>query len=168
MTTTTTSNTATNSIKILTQKQAIQTISLIKSGGKKLDDRIHQVGVSGLSHYLDNGDLTALSNLCHAMPKSGRGNALNYWVTRFANVTWNKKAYAGKGGFVKIKSAEERVADVQGAMNSPFWEKTDTEQAAFNAESRVKSFINAFKKAVADGKISYEEWEKAKEAIKAA
>lgn len=155
-------------MNILNQAQALRTIALINSAGKKMDERIHLVGVSGIVHYAEHGDLTTLSALCRAMPESSRGNALKYWVTKHANVQWNKKSDGGKGGFQKIKKDEDRVVSIDDATEHPFWEKTDTEKRDFNAETRVKSFVNAFHKALKEGKITQEDWKKAKDAVLAA
>ena len=145
---------------ILTIKQAQATIKLIVSGGKKLDERIHQVGVSGLAHYKEHGDTSTLTALADAMPKSSRGNALKYWITKNANVKWDKKAFNGKGGFVKAKKGEECIANVIEASESPFWEKTDTEQSVFDAKKAVSAFhafVKKCKNAIEDGSINVDD-----------
>jgi hypothetical protein len=155
-------------MEFLNRTQTIKAINLIRQAGAKLDERVHQVACSGLAHYAENADTTALSLLVKAMPKSGRTNALKYWITQHANVRWDSKAGPDKTGFyVKAVAGAEVIVDLDHAIEHPFWEKKDTEQSVFNAESRVKSFITAFTKAVMEGKISKEDAKKAQEAVDA-
>ena len=145
-------------MQLLTIKQSLKTIKLIYQAGAKLDERIHQVGCSGLSHFLETGDLTALTELTHAMPKSSRGNALKYWVTKHANVKWNTKAYAGAGGWVIKKKGSERDVQLQDAIDNPFWNKEDKESAAFtDIHKLIASVKSRIAKALDDGKVLPEE-----------
>lgn len=155
-------------MNILTLKQARRTISLIASAGAKLDERIHQVGVSGLDHYRNNGDTTALTELVKAMPRSARGNALKYWCTKYANIRWDSKAFAKTGGFVKKSKSADIECHVEEAMANPFYNKEDKEPAKFNPQSRTKAFISAFSKALGNGEISTEDMAAAKAEIDAA
>lgn len=133
----------------MTIKQAMSTIKLISKAGATLDARIHDVAVSGLAHYGEHGDLTTLTELCHAMPKSGRGNALKLWCTKHvgkATIKWNAKAYNGKGGFVKANTLSAVDIDlcitsgIAKAESEPFYNKPDTEQHDYNMLTSVVSF----------------------------
>ena len=118
---------------ILTIKQARATIKLVASAGKKLDERIHTVAVSGLYHFFNSGDLDILSDLVLAMPKSGRGNAFKNWVTKHAAVKWVEKARNNAGGWKKNGDIPEDWASiVDTAEAEPFWLKEDTEAPVFN------------------------------------
>ncbi len=150
-------------MEFLNIKQAKKTIGLIAANGRKLDERIHTVGCSGLYHFQEHQDTTILTDLVKAMPKSSRGNALKYWITQHSNVKWSKKAFGGEGGFVK--DGQEVQVDLAHAVEHPFYEKTDTEQSAFNPDSRVKSFIKAFQKAIEKGEITREDFEAYKQQI---
>jgi len=148
----------------MTIKQAMSTIKLISKAGATLDARIHEVAVSGLAHYGEHGDLTTLTELCHAMPKSGRGNALKLWCTKHvgkAQIKWNAKAYSGKGGFVKANTLSAVDIDlcitsgIKEAEAEPFYEKRDTEQSDYNMLTSVTAFKAKLVKhvdAIPDGK----------------
>lgn len=149
-------------INILTLKDATKTIKLIRDAGKKLDERIHLVGVSGMAHFLgidgegnvinDGGDLTALTDLTHAMPRSARGNAFKYWVTKHLPVKWDKKAYGGQGGWKKNGSFEGDAFEVlQAAHAAPFYMKEDTEQAEFDADKYLNTVAGKLRKEIANG-----------------
>ena len=123
---------------ILTPKQALKTISLIATAGKKLDERIHLVAVSGLSHCLEHGDSTTLTALCNAMPKSGRGNALKEWITEHAPLTWVTKVngWKAKGKFEGV--IDEVLAHAEA---NPFYDKKDTAPSVFNADRYMASVV---------------------------
>ena len=103
-------------MQLLTLKQAKQTIKLIATAGEKLDERIHLVAVSGLAHFQDHGDTTAITELSKAMPKSARGNRLKQYIQEFAPVKWDSKAFEGTGGFVIKKAGIDRAVDLETAM----------------------------------------------------
>lgn len=137
---------------ILSIKQANKSISLISQAGRKLDERIHVVAVSGLAHFLQHGDTTLLTNLCHAMPKSGRGNALKFWITKHVRVKWSTKAHGGEGGFVKNGDLDlnswAKIALVEKAALDPFYNKEDAEPKAWNPNASILNLVkklNAYK-----------------------
>lgn len=135
-------------MQILTRKQSLATIKLIKDAGKKLDTRIHNVGVSAIAHCYVHGDTTLISELCHAMPKSARGNALKAWATQYLPVKWDNKAFGGVGGF-KLKADHglgemhwtTKVANTIKANASPFYDKKDTEASVYNPNSSVLTLL---------------------------
>ena len=125
-------------MKILTVKESMKAIKLIAVAGKKLDERIHEVGVSGLAHCLEHGDSTALTALCNAMPKSARGNALKEWITEHAPLAWvnAKQAWKGNGKF------EGNMDDVLAhAYANPFYNKKDTAPSVFNADKYMQTVV---------------------------
>jgi len=131
-------------MNILTIKQSKETTELILQAGTKLDEHIHAVGVAGIAHFLQHGDKDVLTNLVKAMPKSSRGNALKLWITKHVKVRWNKKAYAGLGGYVgkmpQINSFA-KIAIVMAANAEPFYEKKDTEASVWNEKAAVLSLV---------------------------
>jgi len=156
-------------IEILDLKASQTRITYIKRAGKKLDEDIHRVAVSGIAHYLgvngegervnDGGDLTVLTELCHAMPRSARGNSLKYWVTSHIRVQWDKKAYGGNGGWKKNGETEgEPLAILTAAAGTPFFEKTDTEQAVFDPEKYRKSVVAKLKREASEGHVNLEQF----------
>jgi len=133
-------------MEILSIKQSNKTITLISNAGKKLDERIHQVGVSGIAHFLQHGDLTVLTGLAKAMPRSSRGNALKFWITKNVKVKWSSTAYSGKGGFVKNGDTElsswDKFGIVVQADASPFYAKKDKEASQWNPDTSILSLVN--------------------------
>ena len=140
-------------MNILNMKQAQRDVKLISAAGKKLDERIHNVAVSGVAHCLMYGDTTLISDLCRAMPKSGRGNALKQWFTKYLPVEWKAKAHGGKGGF-SLKSNHGlrdmhwalKIATTITANGDKFYDKPDTEASVFNPNGSVTSLLNRVKK----------------------
>ncbi len=135
-----------STFKILSVKESMKTIQLISQAGRKLDERIHTVGVSGIAHYLEHGDLTALSALVNAMPKSSRGNALRYWVTEHVAVRWDNKTQQWKKNGEVPKEQAEKDAVIEHAFNNPFYDKRDTEKADFNEAGYLKTVMAKLKK----------------------
>lgn len=140
-------------MNILTMRDGLKTIKLISDAGKKLDERIHQVGVAGIAHFLKHGDTTLISELCHAMPKSARGNALKFWITKHIAVKWSTKAHNGKGGYVKNGDMDltpmQKVALVTRANDAPFYMKEDKEASVWNPETSILNLVKkleAYKK----------------------
>jgi hypothetical protein len=135
-------------MKLLNQTQAKQTIKLIVKGGKALDERIHNVAVSGISHFYEHGDSSTLSLLVAAMPKSGRGNALKYWITSYAPVKYiTKTGVYKKNGDMPTDTA----AVLEQAMLNPFWNKRDSESASkFDYQARIKGLVTGLTNAIKD------------------
>jgi hypothetical protein len=135
---------------ILSMKEGLRTIKLISEAGVKLDKRIHDVGVAGVAHFLQHGDTTLISELCHAMPRSSRGNALKFWITKNIRVKWSTKAHNGKGGFVKNGDMDlnnwGKIAVVMAADAAPFYLKEDKEAAAWNPNASILSLVKRLEK----------------------
>lgn len=152
-------------MSVLTMKQANKSITLISAAGAKLDERIHTVGVAGIAHFLQHGDTTLISELCHAMPRSGRGNALKQWITKHVAVKWNAKAHGGKGGYVKkehsaekqaIMSSWHKVAIIMQAMKEPFYLKEDKEASVWNEQGAIVSLVKRLAKKAEEETLSAE------------
>lgn len=140
-------------MKILTMKQGKAQTALISSTGKKLDAAIHLVGVSGIAHCLAHSDTTLISELCRAMPKSSRGNALKFWFTKHLSIEWKAKAHGGAGGFVVKKDHgmkdmhwAEKAAIVIAANAKPFYEKEDKEASVYNPNATLLSMVKRVSK----------------------
>lgn len=138
---------------ILTMKEGKKTIKLILEAGQKLDERIHSVAVSGIAHCLQHKDTTLISELVHAMPKSARGNALKFFLTKYLPIKWDNKAHGGKGGYKLNKDHgidsmhwAQKAATVLAADAAPFYMKEDKEASVFNPNSSVVALVNKMKK----------------------
>ena len=94
-------------------------IKNIKNAGIKLDQRIHETGVSIMQHAADHGDWTPMQRLFDALPKAGRKKAFVTWVVSFTPLKFDDKL----GTFVKSKKSK-REYDVAGANATPFWDYT--------------------------------------------
>ncbi len=76
----------------MTDKRDIQKrISSIRNRGAKMDRDIHETAVLCLTHARDHGDITLLSKLVEAMPKSSRRKALIAWAVAHAPATFAEK-----------------------------------------------------------------------------
>ena len=140
---------------VLTMKEATKKTKLIKDAGKKLDTRIHQVAVSGLVHFMLSGDNSILTNLVKVMPKSARGNALKFWISKHTNnkLKWDKNAHGKTGGYKGKKpelSSWEQLAIALTADNSPFYEKKDTSPSVFNGHARILNLVKTLDKHAAE------------------
>lgn len=121
-------------MELLRDKKLKSAITGFVKTAKNLDAKIHLLACSSLAHYMGDieeggtnkgGDLTPLTDLCHAMPRSCRGTGLKDWCAKHANIVWDDKAYAKNGGFVKIKikdETSENIVFIDDAINEPFWE----------------------------------------------
>lgn len=147
--------------QIITVKRAKQLLSVLSKS--KIDQYIHDIGVCGLDQ-IQHGNFDILNSLVHAMPKSARGNALKYWITKHCtNIKWDATAGVDKrGGYVKKAKGQNCEVDIEGAIAHPFYEKPESEPSVFNPETRVMSLVNAFKKALSEGQIGAEDAQKAR------
>lgn len=137
-------------MQFLDRDKAIKTCTLIYQAGKKLDQRVHQVACSGINHYLNegSGDTCVLTTLVHSMPKSGRTNALKFWITKHCNVRWDPAACNGQGGYVKIKKGKDHPpeGDIVSAVAHPFYEKPDTEKSVWNPHDSMLRLVKRLRK----------------------
>lgn len=131
---------------ILSIKESHNTIKLIAQAGAKLDARIHIVALSGLSHWMNCGDNSILSSLVHAMPKSARGNALKFWISKHSanGLKWHSQAHEGKGGYkgqMPTLTDEEKQNILAQADAAPFYMKEDKEPSVFNDKASIIHLI---------------------------
>lgn len=146
----------------MTIKQCNKTTTLIAQAGRKLDERIHAVAVSGLAHFLQHGDNTVLTNLVKAMPKSARGNALKFFISKHTkgSLQWKASAHNKTGGYVGKKleiSSWEKIAIVLDAEAEPFYKKEDTEKAEWNPQASVLSLVAKLNKYKQDHSLTLTE-----------
>jgi len=138
-------------MNVLTLKKCKETTTLISKAGVKLDQRIHDVAVSGIAHWLQCGDNTILTELVKAMPKSGRGNALKFFISKHTKgmLKWDSKANNGTGGYKGKKldvNSWEKIAIVMDANKAPFYMKEDKEPSVWNEKAAVLSLVAKLKK----------------------
>lgn len=146
-------------MSIINSVQSCKTaISAIKRSGAKIDTLIQATCLFALAHYSGEGkgDTSLLTNLINAMPKSGRTNALKYYMTAHANITWVQDEKGGR--FKKVEKAEHAVSTVP---TVPFWEfKKDTEQSDFNQArliGSIKGVITRITNSIKAGHVPAEE-----------
>lgn len=124
-------------------------IKSIGTRGKQLDTDIHNAGVSCLYHAEQHGDVTLLTRLVEAMPKSGRAKALVAWAEHFGLVTFNKEEKR-----FKVTKPKNKQWDLEGANDVPFWEFTEEKEVGdLTIDALVKMVVNKVQKASDNGKL---------------
>lgn len=130
----------------------LRQIASIKRRGATMDKDIHSCAVACLIHARDHGDVTLLSKLVAAMPRSGRREALIFWARYYGILRFEKKSEAFKID-KKRKEAGEGF-DVEGATKTPFYDLTpEKNPAPFDLDRTISSFAKRLKKAKAEGKL---------------
>ena len=133
-------------------KQINKKIGEIKRSGKALTDKIVLVEIAAMTHCKEHNDSGALSRLVHAMPKSGRREALLVHIVDHMPLTWDKDKEV-------FKSSKKRKGtwNIEGATSVPFYEYTKETTSKLDLDKLIvpASLIEAaqkrVKKAVEDG-----------------
>lgn len=126
-------------------------IGLIKTAGKKLDERIQVAGVSVIQHCGLHNDVTVVNNLFLAMPAGARKKALAEWLLKFGNVAANTdKASSKTAPFVYAK---DRQANVEGAIAEPWYDFAPEPAVAtmFDFQAMLASLLKKAEKAEQQG-----------------
>ena len=129
----------------------LKRINSIARRGAKMDRDIHETAVDCLVHARDHGDITLLSKLVGAMPKSSRRKALIAWANAHAPVNFQTKAELFK--LKKQRSQSDwHVAEAEAV---PFWEYTkEKAPAQYDLNKAVNGFIRSLKKAREQGNLN--------------
>jgi len=163
--------------------QALSQISEIQKVLDNLDSGLHILACSGLYNYELHGDLTVLTALAKAVSRydsssgkfdgrSVRGADMRAWITKHANIKWDKNAYkdasgVAQGGYVKAQTGPA-VVKLEDAINNPFYKAK--ERVSSDLIDIRKVIDNAYKKvakAVVDGTCLPEQAELTKQALEA-
>lgn len=156
-------------------RQACEAAVKIAQVMDHFDEQLHIIACSGLKHYEDSGDLTALSNLVKACSKydpidgkfdgrSVRGADLRQWITKHANVKWSKDSHQdvnGKatGGYIKAKTGPAEVK-LEEAIAKPFYSyKESTSKELVDVRAVANSAFKRISKAITDGHVAPEQKE---------
>lgn len=124
-------------------------IKSIATRGKKLDADIHLCAVSCLYHAQEHGDVTLLTRLVDAMPKSGRRKALIHWACEHGKLAYKEKEQAFNLDKGKSKSWKLAAAEA-----TPFWEFTvEKAPSDVTLEGLVKMVHNKIVKGKEDGRL---------------
>lgn len=126
-------------------------IGLIKTAGKKLDERIQVAGVSVIQHCGLHNDVTVVNNLFLAMAAGTRKKALAEWLLKFGNVAANTdKASSKTAPFVYAK---DKVANVDGAIAEPWYDFAPEPAVAtmFDFQAMLSSLLKKAEKAEQQG-----------------
>jgi hypothetical protein len=133
-------------------------IGLIKTAGKKLDDRIQLAGLSVLNHAHLHGDVTVVNSLFLAMPQGARGKALAEWLLAYGNVSKNTdKKSAKTAPFVYAKdrtvTGEALDARLAQATGKPWYKFAPEPKVAdmFDFQAALASLMARAEKAEAQG-----------------
>ena len=118
-------------------------ISAFSKSMAHVDETVHILACSALTHASEHGDNTLCTKLVQAMPKSGRKAALVEWFVKFGALTWVKI-----GEEQKFKKSERRAYDLETAYVTPFYDLTpDTVPQPFDLKKLLKMIEQATKKA---------------------
>ena len=130
-------------------KKLGKAIKSIATRGAKLDSDIHIAAVSCLHHAFNHGDVTLMTKLVDAMPKSGRRKALIHWVQEHSLLGYVEGEQAFRMTASKTKQWKLKVAE-----ETPFWEFT-TEKAPtdLTMEQLVKLVVTKVQKAKDDDRL---------------
>lgn len=144
-------------------KQAIQSI---KTSGKKLDAKIHEVAVQCMIHAKKQGDVTLFASLVNAMPKSSRQKALVQWGMDHAPIKMiHDKAtreYKGKMEKDWTQNIEDKF-NLEKAAATPFWEHSNEQAPQAQPMTfekimkRYEALRNQVHKAIESGDIPEEQ-----------
>ena len=129
-------------------------IGEIKKVGKLLDSEIHLCAVSALYHAQEHGNVTSLSDLAAALPKSSRRNAFVYWACQHAPVQYNGDTEV----FTKTKGKNQKPFMLVQAQQTPFWGFTkERKPMTITIEGLLAYVANKVKTGVERGDIKVED-----------
>ena len=142
-----------------TQTGITKAIEEIKSTGKKFDTLVHRTAVSILAHAikLDKNneptkDISKVSELMYAMPKSGRTNALIQWFGKYGIHISSKKVDSR----VKYKAnlTDFDSINIEHAMANPYWLEVaeEGEIKPMNIKHKLKAIVTQYKNRVGSDK----------------
>ena len=118
---------------MLNLKTINKNIRLIKNAGVKLDERIHETGVSIMHHANEHGDFTAMQRLYDALPQSARRKAFVKWVVDHTPLNFEEKTQY----FIKSRKTT-KVYNVESANNQPFWIYTNEVKPALDLDKLLQ------------------------------
>lgn len=137
----------------MTDKRDIQKrITSIRNRGAKMDRDIHETAVLCLYHARDagQGDITLLSKLAAAMPRSSRRKALIAWAVAHAPVTFSEK----EDQFRMKKKRTEADWYIEEADAVPFWDYTkEKKPAQYDLSKAVDGLVRTIRKANEQGNL---------------
>jgi hypothetical protein len=124
-------------------KQINRKIGEIKRSGKALTDKIVLVELAAMAHCKQHNDSGALSRLVHAMPKSGRREALLIHIVDHAPLSWDKDKEV-------FKSRRKGTWNIEDATSVPFYEYTKETTSKLDLDKLIvpTSLIEAAQKRV--------------------
>lgn len=142
---------------IKTAKLIQSKIDSVQRRGKTLDNDIHVLGVSVLSHASEHGDTTLADRLVQALPKGSRKLALVEWMLAFGQVekldSKNvEDAQAIKAGRI-FKLNKERTLDLKSAAETSWVEFRQEAKisTAWDVQQAVKGLLTKYQNANAKG-----------------
>lgn len=153
----------------LTQREGLQEAKKIGDVMDTIDTRLHIILCSGLKHYQDHGDTSVLTAIIKAVSRynihtgtfdgrSIRGQDMRAWVTKHANVKWNKNANpnedgVAQGGYVKNGNGPIQVNLIT-AISTPFYTaKEATSRDLVDMDVIIKNSVKKLRQAALDGKL---------------
>lgn len=135
-----------------TKSAILKRISSIRTRGARIDRDIHETGVDCMIHARDHGDVSLMTKLAEAMPKSSRRKALVAWVIAHAPLKYNQNEE--KFNLNKKRAKEEGAWQVEEAAAVPFWDYTvEPNPVQYDLDKAINSLVRGLAKAHEQGNL---------------
>lgn len=133
-----------STLKLLTMAEALEAIPTLATDANSVQDRIHLIGCSTLSHVRDHGDTRGATALMNALPKGQRVKALSAWFRAFSNgkLSFNMDKASGQWVASLAKKREESDFNVEGACDVTFADFTnERDPVSVSVESLIRNLV---------------------------
>jgi len=104
---------------LITIKTFARAVTALATGGVKLNDNAHALGVFAMQHAKDTGDIRPMDKVYQAM-QSGRLRAegFRFWVEFYSPIKWDKD---GKISLTKPNAKSFHDYNIEASTANPFW-----------------------------------------------
>ena len=117
-------------------------ISVFSKSVAHVDETVHSLACSALTHASEHGDNTLCTKLVQAMPKSSRGESLIKWFVKYGQLQW-----VTAEGESKFKKREKGSYNLEAAYADPFYSKPEVVAKPFDLAKLLKIIEQASKSA---------------------
>lgn len=123
-------------------KEIQQGIQTFHKSVAHVDETVHMLACSALTHAAEHGDSSLCTLLVQSMPKSSRRQALIDWNETFGNIKWTMVGEEQK--FKKVKDTECKLEE---AYETPFYDLTpDKSTKPFDMSKLLKMLDGVIRK----------------------
>lgn len=135
-----------------TKSAILKRINSIRTRGARIDRDIHETGVDCMIHARDHGDVTLLTRLSEAMPKSSRRKAMVAWVIAHAPLKYNTNEE--KFTLNKKRAKEDGAWQIEEAAATPFWEFTQEKAPVqYDLDKAINGLVRGLLRAHEQGNL---------------